>query len=83
MNALDGYKMYLSDDAGNSWEAVFYIIVEDGKPRLYLGGNAEFQGLVKASEFLGGKIEIVKDGGLERYIIDETEGFRCQRRDSP
>lgn len=83
MNALDGYKMYLSDDAGNSWEAVFYIIVEDGKPRLYLGGNAEFQGLVKASEFLGGKIEIVKDGGLERYIIDETEGFKCQRRDSP
>ena len=73
MNALDGYKMYLSDDAGNSWEAVFYIIVEDGKPRLYLGGNAEFQGLVKASEFLGGKIEIVKMVGLSGTLLTKQK----------
>lgn len=80
MNALDGYKMYLSSDTGNTWEAVFYVVVEDDVPRLYLGGNAEFQGLVSASQFLGGRIEIVKDGGLEKYIIDETEGFMCQKR---
>lgn len=82
MAGTDGFKMWLGDGSGNQWEAVFYVKIVDGVPRLFLGGNAEFQGLIEASQFIGGSIIITKDNKIERYMIDESQGLRFQRRDS-
>lgn len=65
-NATEGFKLYLGDGSGNVWEAVFYVVIEDGVPRLYLGGNAEFQGVIKASDLIGGTINI----GEGTFMVD-------------
>ncbi|ODM27639.1 hypothetical protein A7W90_16250 [Clostridium sp. Bc-iso-3] len=65
-NATEGFKLYLGDGSGSVWEAAFYVVIEDGVPRLYLGGNAEFQGIVKASDLIGGTINI----GEGTFLVD-------------
>lgn len=44
MNATEGISIQLSEDNGNTWEAVFYVFIVDGVPKLYLGGPAVFKG---------------------------------------
>lgn len=79
LNATDGISIQLSDDNGNTWEAVFYVTVVEGVPKLYLGGPAVFTGSVTGATIktaqTGARIEITNAGIKSFNASNELHGI--------
>lgn len=60
MNATEGITINLRDTTTAAYTAIFYVQIDTatGTAKLYLVGNAEFTGIVRSSEIIGGSILI-------------------------
>ena len=91
LNATEGISIKLSDDNGNTWDAVFYVTIVDGVPKLYLGGDAVFTGAVTGATITGGtlktaasgkRIEITEDGLVSYDSSNEKSGIAIDLQDA-
>ena len=78
MNATYGNLLEVGDGEGN-YTPVFYVMVdpEDGKAKLYLSGDAVFTGLIKASDIVGGSINI----GDGTFTVDSSGNLTATSAD--
>lgn len=65
LNATEGISIQFSDDAGSTYEAVFYVSIIDGIPKLYLGGPAIFKGNIETekSATIGELLKLISPTG--------------------
>lgn len=75
LNATNGIAIDMRDTTTASYTQVFYVQTDTatGTVNLYLAGNAVFQGIVNASDFIGGTIQI--GSGSNVFNANGTDGI--------
>ena len=74
-NATNGIEIDLRNTTTAAYTAVFYVQIDTatGTAKLYLAGNAEFTGIVRGSEIIGGSITI--GSGSNTFNANGTDGI--------